>query len=219
MKTEKSLKAQNIPLISLFLVWGVSLYIVFLMQFTDFWSQLTYTFENINVKNGCFITLVPLLVFIMSHLLNANQKAILVFWKINNPLPGSRAFTEIGPKDPRVDMNLLISNIKEIPYDPIEQNRTWYKLYKQVSDSTAVSSSHKNFLLARDLTAISFLFILFTPWSILLVNHNVKMVLCYILIWLLHYLILRKVAINNGERFVSNVLAEYCSETIILKKL
>ncbi len=212
MSIKVSLKTQNLPLIILFLAWGVTLYILFITGIKDFWSDLISLFDKVNAKDGFLVSIAPLIIFILSHLIDANKKTVLVFWKLKNPLPGCRAFSEIGPEDPRIDMNVLKDKLNYIPADPAEQNKTWYKLYKQVVGTITVDSSHKNFLLARDLTSISFLFLIFTPWLILIIKNDFRMVLVYALIWFVQYLILCKVAQNTGERFVSNVLAEYCSK-------
>ena len=210
MSGKISFKTQNMPLIILFLAWGITLYILFITGIRDFWSDLILLFDKVNAKDGFLAAIAPLISFILLHFIDSDKKAVLVFWKIKNPLPGNRAFSEIGPKDPRVDMNVLKDKMNNIPTDPVEQNKIWYRLYKQVEGTVTVDSSHKNFLLARDLASISFLFLIFTTWPILIIKNDFRIALVYGLIWFLQYLVLCKVAQNNGERFVSNVLAEYC---------
>lgn len=205
-----SLKAQNMPLIIVFLIWSISLYVLFLSNINDFWVDLTNIFSAANAEKGILVTLAPLIAFILTNVIDANIKAILVFWRIKSPLPGTRAFSIIAPKDPRIDMNILRKKIKEIPSDPIEQNKTWYKIYKQVEDKISVISSQKNYLLARDISFLSFLFLILSPWSILFVKYNIKLFIIYIIIWLVQYLVISLVARNIGKQFVSNALAEYC---------
>lgn len=204
-----SLKTQNAPIVILFLVWIVSVYILFILGFKDFWRELTTLFSKVNAKNGMFVIIAPLLSFILSELLGPNFKAILVSWRIKNPLPGSRAFAEIGPKDPRIDMNKVEKKLGKIPTDPAEQNRVWYKIYKEVQGSTSVDLAHKNYLLARDLTSIDLIFLLFTPWILIYLHNGLKMFIIYSLILLIQYCVLSIVGQNAGKRFVSNVLAEY----------
>jgi len=210
MSEKVSLKTQNMPFIILFLAWSISLYLLFFIGFNDFWGDLLSIFSKVNAEKGFLAVMAPLLAFTLSNVIDANKKAVLVFWKIKSPLPGCRAFTDIGPKDPRVDMNLLKDKLNVVPIEPAEQNRIWYRLYKEEEGKPAIDSSHKSFLLARDLTSISFLFLILTPWTIINITGNLRMTLIYAAICSLQYLILCKVAQNTGERFVGNVLAEYC---------
>lgn len=217
MDLKVSLKSQNIPLIIIFLVWSITLYVLFIVDTKNFCGDLMSLFGNINAKDGIILTLAPLIAFIMSNFLSSKAKAVLVFWKLKNPLPGCRAFSEIGPKDPRIDMNIINDKIV-IPTNPEDQNRVWYKISKKFEDTVSVSSSHREFLLARDLTSISFLFLTFTPCTLLIIGKDTKIVLMYVILWLTQYIILCKVSQNNGERFVSNVLAEFCSESSKIEK-
>lgn len=210
MSVKLSFKAQNIPLIILFLLWGITIYILFITGLEDFSSDLMSLFEELNAKEGFLVTIAPLLSFVTVHIIDSNTKAVLVFWKFRDPLPGSRAFSEIGPRDPRVDMRVLRERLGYIPTTPIEQNKLWYKIYKQVEGTISVDSSHKNFLLARDLATISFLFLILTTLPVLIIRHNIMITFAYVLIWVFHYLVLCIVAQNTGQRFVSNVLATYC---------
>lgn len=205
-----ALKTQNIPLILLFIAWCLTLYILFLVGFNDFWKEFIALFNQVNAKKGIFITTSPLISFVLSGFISSDLKANIVFWKMKNPLPGSRAFTEIGPNDPRVDAAVLKKKLKTIPSEPEDQNRVWYKIYKKVQGKKSVDLSHKNFLLARELAAISFLFLIFTPWSIVFLSKVKELSALYFLIMLLQYFVLCIVAQNNGRRFVGNVLAEYC---------
>jgi hypothetical protein len=207
-----SLKAKNSPIIVLFLVWCCAIYILFLVGYKNFWKEFSALFTELNEKNGIFLTLSPLLCFILTGLLSAKIKAILVFWRLSNPLPGSRAFTKLAPKDCRIDINDLKWRIGGFPQEPETQNSHWYKLYRQVDDRLTVTSAHQSFLLARDLASISFLFLILTPWPIYFYNQgSIKVLGMYIGIFFALYVILCLVAQNHANRFVCNVLVEYCS--------
>lgn len=210
MSNENSLKTQNAPLIIIFLIWSLTLYLLFVLGFKDFWKELISLFSKVNATNGMAVALAPLLSFVLSGVISSNFKAILVFWLRTNPLPGSRAFTEIAPKDPRIDMGLLKKKIKKLPTEPEEQNKSWYNIYKQVEGTTSVDLAHKHFLLARDLAAISFLFLIITPWPLFFIYQNIKLSIIYSVIVLGEYALFCIVGQNSAKRFVSNVLAEYC---------
>src|SRR5208282_2578569 len=47
------------------------------------------------------------------------------------------------------------------PVDPVDQNRAWYRLFKTVEKEPAVDQVHRDFLLLRDYTALSVLFLIF----------------------------------------------------------
>lgn len=210
MSNESSLKTQNAPFIIIFIAWSTTLYILFMIGFKDFWNELIQLFSKVNAKNGILITIAPLLAFILSGLLSSNLKAQIVFWKRKNPLPGSRAFSEIAPKDPRIDMEVLKKKLKKIPTDYDEQNKVWYKIYKQVESSTSVELVHKHFLLARDLASISILILILTPWSLYFEIRSIKLSFIYSLMVFTEYLTFSIISQNTAKRFVSNVLAEYC---------
>lgn len=207
-----SLKTKNLPTVILFLVWCSSIYILFFIGFKDFWNDFISLFTELNKKNGIFLTFAPLLCFMLNGLLSSKVKEILVFWKISNPLPGSRAFTELARSDQRIDIRELERKLGGFPQEPHEQNSRWYKLYRQVDERIPVSSAHQSFLLARDLATISFLFLIITPWSIYISNQvSMTFLGIYIGIFLVQYIAFCIVANNHANRFVCNVLVEHCS--------
>lgn len=206
------LKTKNIPNIILFLLWCSAIYTLFLVGFENFWIDFSSLFKELSKKEGILFTLSPLLCFVLTGLLSPDFKAKLVFWRLKNPLPGSRAFTELGPKDCRIDISELRRKMGDVPEQPEEQNRGWYKLYKQVQNKATVTSAHQSFLLARDLAAISFLFLILTPWSIYFTEKEITVMLgVYISIFFIQYVVLCFVAQNHANRFVCNVLVEYSS--------
>lgn len=210
MSNDISLKTQNAPLIIVYLIWSLCLYLTFLLGFNNFWQELISLFNKVNSVNSLAVAIAPLLSFILSGLLSSNFKAIIVFWRIKNPLPGSRAFTDIAPKDPRIDMGLLKSKVGSVPTEPGEQNKVWYGLYKQVERKISVDLAHKHFLLARDLAAISFLFIIITPWPLLFFSRNLVLSVIYTTVIIVEYVLFCVIGQNSAKQFVSNVLAEYC---------
>jgi len=85
-------------------------------------------------------------------------------------------------------------------------------LYRRYEESVIVLPAHKNFLLARDLSSIAFLFTVFGSCG-LFFSLPPKGVLVYSLVMFLHYVVLAIVAQNHGKRFVCNVLVEYITDS------
>ncbi len=181
-----------------------------------FWSIFLYGSINFNkiklslyefasVKSLIFI-LSPIITLVLNGIMANSIKEIIVFWKVKNRLPGCRAFSHFAIRDPRINIESLKNKIGEFPKEPDEQNRVWYSLYKQYESDEVVRGSHRDFLLTRDLTSLSFLFlVIFGSISIFYVNSIVSMYLFYLII---QYLILSFSSRNYGNRFVCNVLAK-----------
>lgn len=150
----------------------------------------------------------PLATLILDRIVTSDFKAVLVYWKWRNPLPGHEAFTVHGQEDSRVDMNALEAEHGPLPTDPAEQNLLWYKLSKATRDRASVDEAHYAWLLTRDLTNLSFALMIVSAglaaglgvgaweWIVLLTAQG------------LLYIVLSQVAANMGIRFVTTVLAE-----------
>lgn len=106
------------------------------------------------LKSAVFATASPLVLMLVS-MFSSELKASLVFWRGSDAYPGHRAFSEIGPRDPRFNMDSLRRNVGELPSDSREQNELWFRLYDKVRNEVTVLDAHRNFLLFRDLTAMS----------------------------------------------------------------
>ena len=97
----------------------------------------------------------PLTTLILDGIVTSDFKAVLVYWKWRNPLPGHEAFTVHGREDSRVDMNAVEAEHGPLPTDPAEQNLLWYQLSKATADRASVDEAHYAWLLTRDLTNLS----------------------------------------------------------------
>ncbi len=127
-------------------------------------------------------------------------------------LPGHRAFSDLIKKDPRIDVKKLTEKMGKLPRKPLEQNSLWYSIYKRYSNSITVKQAHKNFLLSRDLCTTAFLFTIIGSLGLYVVGQNVKWMLLYFFIMVIHYIVFVIVAQNYGNRFVCNVIAEYSTD-------
>ena len=98
---------------------------------------------------------------VLNWVLGPDAKARIVFLRWHYPLPGHRAFSKYGKSDTRVDLPSLATIIgTALPTDPREQNRVWYRMYKTVENFPKILQLHRDFLLLRDYTGLSVLFVL-----------------------------------------------------------
>ncbi len=209
MSKTEYLKRKNVPIVTVFIMWCLAIYLTFQCAPSGFWSELQATISELRLKEGVALIMSPVLALVLTGLISPANKARLVFWKWKHALPGHAAFSLLAPKDPRIDMALLGEKIGSVPTDPEMQNRLWYSLYKQEANKPAVAEAHRVFLLARDLSCVSLLFAVFGPWSLAFFGHTFSWILVYFAAMVVHYIVLAVVAQNHGRRFVCNVLAEH----------
>src|SRR5690606_33891268 len=149
--SSKTLKGRNLAWLVATLVLDVLVLLVLAFHTTI--ADLTPT--TVAAVRTSLTILLPIPALILSSLISAEHKAILVFWRLKHPLPGSRAFSVHAPADHRIDLEKLKKHMGVFPVDEREQNATWYGLYKQVASDLSVADSHKNYLLFRDIAAMS----------------------------------------------------------------
>lgn len=203
MSTDKNLKKMNSANI-----WGFFLLNLLIFSACFFGSVLEEIPEQIQsfqIVRGLGILAAPILIFILNGILTSDQKAFLVFWKFRNTLPGHRAFTKYAKIDARVNLDRLVQLHGDLPTDEKEQNKLWYRLYRNNRVETVISKAHQNFLLARDLTSLSFLFLLCSLGMFIVFNFKPSFIYASIVIF--EYLIMMRLAQNHGRKFVRDVLA------------
>lgn len=151
--------------------------------------------------------LVPVIVLLLSSLIPSSAKAVMVFWRLKDVLPGHRAFDNISLSDPRIDRERLEKNVGKFPTDPVEQNSTWYRLFKKVETDPAIEHVHGQFLLLRDLASISVLLLPGTllAWLTKIISSADAQVLAMILAAQAVFSIFG--ARSQGEGMVRSVLA------------
>jgi len=203
-----SLKDQNTKYIIFFVTWCTLLFIVCFGTPLDLWTVLNEVFFKLNAKNSIFIILCPLIAVLVPEFFTPNFKAILVFWRIKNALPGHRAFSEYAKNDPRIDINNLKSKIGSLPTDPNDQNKIWYGIYKNYKDEPSVVNAHRLYLLTRDLLSINIIFLIYGTFIIYIFKNSLKWTMIYFIITGIQFIFLTQVGRNSGIRLVKNVLAE-----------
>lgn len=145
---------------------------------------------------------------VLNGLVSADTKARLVFLRWHHALPGHRAFTKYAVRDPRIDLSAIEAmHGSPLPTDPVEQNRAWYRIYKTVENDHAVRQVHRDFLLLRDYTGLSAVFIVFFGAAGLYAIPSTKVGLTYLVTLVLQFALVRQAASNYGIRMVTTVLA------------
>lgn len=93
----------------------------------------------------------------MNEVIRGEFKAGLLFMRWTNPLPGTRAFTELAPGDPRIDLTVLTKRFgkPDLPTTPEEQNKLWYRIMKANEWRPSIAYAHQYYLLMRDLTFVT----------------------------------------------------------------
>jgi len=196
--------------------WLLSYFIAQILIFTLFSGIITLTFRDVEVflgrvksLNGMLLLITFPLTIILEGILSSDMKAILVFWKLRDPLPGFRAFTNIAPNDSRIDMDKLCKLFPTgLPNEPRKQNQEWYKLYRMYENKPLVLDAHNSFLLTRDLAALTAVLIPISLVAHLLWGSTNYRIFCHSILNVVILIITCLSSQNYGKRFVANVLIE-----------
>jgi len=160
------------------------------------------------------VILLPIIPLLLTNVISQLMKARLVFWRWNNPYPGSRAFSKYVHSDDRINVEKLRKNVGEFPTDPKQQNSLWYELYRRVQHDGAVVDAHRSFLLFRDMSALSILLLILTALAFYLFKFGLNDIGKIALIFLCQYLLAMMSARVTGERFVCTVLSIHSTKKI-----
>ena len=205
--SEKYLKEQNRLILALFLI--VNIIAMLLVNLWLDWSDIGIASLSMELKPGSLVLGVSIvLVVVASGLIESRDKVRLVYWRWENANPGCEAFTKHARNDERFSLDDLEATLGgPLPTDPVQQNRVWYRAFKGLN-SASVDGAHKDWLLTRDITALSFLILLtFGIMSLILLRPFLSSAI-YVAALSLQYVVVRAAASNYGVRFVTNVLAE-----------
>lgn len=211
---DRSLKSQNMK----WLVMLASLDVLVVLVFTapEFIEDASW--GTVAVMRGLVTALLPVAVLLLTGLLSHEAKARLIYWNWNNPYPGCEAFTRHGPADARVDMVALKKNTGELPTDPSEQNRKWFKLYRKVVDDRTVVEAHKSYLMYRDMASVSLPLVFAVPVGLYLAGGSTAAIFITGTLFAAQFLACCMGARHSGKRFVCNVLAIHSTKKITESK-
>ena len=187
-----------------------------MVLFALFAAIVDPTFDEINsllskIKSpaGLFPLISFPFVIVLEGIIHSNHKAMLVFWRRKNPLPGCRAFSDIAPNDPRISMEHLKKMYPEgMPENPKEQNAAWYDLYKQHQNKPIVYDAHRFFLLTRDLAVMTFILMPFCIVAHLFWKSAPTTIGYHVLTLAVIAILVCLSAQSYGKRLVENVFAE-----------
>lgn len=198
-----NLKTQNYPLIGIYIIVNVSIFLTLYNNGNISIATITLYFNELKIKDGIFFTVLSLFIIIIGGMFSNKYKEILVFWKLENRLPGCEAFSKYINEDSRIDLKKIKNKYGKLPKNPTKQNSLWYSIFKSLNDKS-ITKTHKDFLLCRELSVITIvLFILSIPIYI-----EYSIVGLYFLVFLiLEYIVVRYCAKNTAERLVVNTLA------------
>ncbi|WP_244107675.1 hypothetical protein [Burkholderia gladioli] len=177
-----------------------------------------FTDDKMAAMRASLSVLLPVPILLLSYLLSQSQKAMIVFWRLKNPMPGSRAFSVHAQSDVRIDLDALRKNVGEFPVDERAQNSMWYRLYKLVQDDTTVLESHQNYLMFRDIAAMSLLMVVLAPVALAMAGIAGGTIAWCSLFFVAQYLLTAIASRNNGVRFVQNVLAIHATKKVATAK-
>lgn len=201
-----SLKQKNIfPTISMVIV--NCLYIFFYIFNGN--SSLVESLNSVQLKNISFPSVFFILTLTINSLVSRETKAMLIFWRTKNIMPGHFAFTIHMQNDSRINEAILIEKYGPLPIEPQEQNRLWYKIYRDVGDSKQIEQIHKHFLLFRDFFFVMLVILIFTFIILLILDSQaIKLRYLYFIPLIIQVLLFMLAARVSGVSFVKNVLAE-----------
>jgi hypothetical protein len=149
VKAAKSLKEQNRW--QLWLTTAANAVALYAVCQSDAFAAQGFRALFDQASNLLPVGLAVVVTTVANGLLPSAVKDRLVFLRWRHALPGHRAFSRSAPSDPRIDMARLKRALgNKLPADPEQENRTWYRLYKEVETKPAVRQVHQDFLLMRD---------------------------------------------------------------------
>ena len=159
-----------------------------------------------NDKSLIFLAL-GIAVIALDGIFPAKHRDRLVHLRWNDPMPGSRAFSQTVKSDTRINITNLKSRYGRFPRKAAEQNRLFYKLYQSVSKSASIQSGHKSYLLTRDLATMTY--VLLVPAIAMACFPALRKAeaLTILVCGLLLAMIFSIAAKSHSRRFVANVLA------------
>lgn len=209
MSQDKLIKDKNRKWLIFYLLFQVALFALFAAAVSPTFKDVNEFLSKLKSPSGFFPLLSFPIVIVLEGLIHSKYKAVLVFWRRKNPLPGSKAFTDIAPNDPRISMDALKAMYPDgLPEDPHDQNSSWYKLYREYNEKPIVYDAHKFFLLTRDLAALTVVLIPFCAVAHLLWSTAASAIAYHVLALVVIFIIISLSSQHYGKRFVANVLVE-----------
>ena len=208
-KTSNYIKSENRKILVGYFLFQIVIFAIFIGHIDFSIIGADQFLAQIKKPQGFISLCTAIFMIVMEGIFPNGLKEFLVFWRFRDRLPGHRSFSHIAPKDPRINMGKLKRLYPDgLPTDPKEQNSEWYLLYAQYRDNPKIYNAHKVFLLTRDLTALTVLFIPSAIFGHLLLGSSSRMVFYHLMFLAALFVVTSLSARNYGHRFVANVLSE-----------
>lgn len=147
------------------------------------------------------------LLVLLNGVVDPVDKARLIYFRWNDPLPGSRAFTVEATRDPRIDLRRLQEKLGPFPDEGPKQNSLWYQLYKPLAKEPAVVDAHRGYLLGRDYTIFALLQLLILGPLALTQFGSLSWAMSFNAVLAVQCAVSWTAAARYGRRMVTTVLA------------
>jgi hypothetical protein len=203
----KSLNEQNWPRLLALVAMNIGVFGVLAAIDPTPYIELAKPWKFLLPAGGGFA-----LIALLNGQLRDQDKDRLVFLKWQNPLPGSEAYTFYAMQDRRfsqADVLRIFHPDSATLADPQKQNAHWYNhVFLPVQNRPAVLQAHRNFLFARDFTALSvMMFIVFGAAGYFLITPFAKWGgYCFLLLG--QYGLSLRAARTYGVEVVKNAMAQ-----------
>lgn len=207
MSVERDLKAENMKLHRTAVAAHAAVLLSLLGVSASPLAASSWTWPAFVVK-VVGATLLTLMTSTLRDLAPSDVKHVLVFRRLRHALPGHRVFTELVPRDSRIDAAAVRKLFGgSLPTAPTEQNAAWYQLYKAHQADPSVAGNHREFLLYRDLFWLTLLVGACGTGVLTLSVHPEKAVTLFALVSGALAGLFNVIAHERGERFATTVIA------------
>ena len=168
------------------------------------------------IQSAMVSSITYIYVFLMDSLISADFKEKITYFGIDK-MPGYTVFSDMknGVKDIRFTKETVLEKYREI-YEKMPkekeikefyENEQWYQIYKKYRDKNKVFTSHRDYLLCRDITTIT-LVLMFIYMLLVVIFNTISFswqTICFLGIEFLVADIAMRV---KAKRFVYNVISE-----------
>lgn len=211
MTVGKSLKEQNAWLIRAAMIGQLVTFIWVTTEPTKLlsadWAVLADQLEVFAAPGTAALGLIVIASLLLLGFIPPIWRDRLMHWRWTDPLPGSRAFSKIGPTSGNVDMHKLRSEYGVLPRTGHKQNKLFYRIYRNHREEFGVLDAHKRYLAARDIGTITILLSITLPWLAFWATEDWFKSAIYGACLLMIYIFCVVAAKNYSLRMVQNVLA------------
>jgi hypothetical protein len=206
----KTLKEKNRPqLIAFVIVNAISFGILLqgLDREVSFLDSLTKGNIAILGRLVAIPAALALVIGVLGWAVPKSWKETMIFWRIHDCLPSSRAFSDIALRDPRINLGRLVAKHGELPSAAARQTGLWYSMYRKNADEPSVEDAHAAYLRYREMTTLAASVMICFSAASVWVHPSARTISIGIAAILAEYLLLLFAARHAASHFVANVLA------------